>query len=82
MLLVIVFSGLSSKEERKVKVKEGHVLLGFLGSIDANEMDSTNIRNRYTDFLVNEITPDGVVAHLTDDKIPKAAKVITTFVLE
>lgn len=27
--------------------------------------------DRYTDFLVNEIAPDGTVVHLTDDKVPK-----------
>ena len=27
---------------------------------------------RYTDFMVNEITPGGIVVHLTDDSIPKA----------
>lgn len=26
--------------------------------------------DRYTDFQVNEIMPDGTVAHLTDDRAP------------
>ena len=28
------------------------------------------IVHRYTDFLVNEIAPDGSVVHLTDDEAP------------
>ncbi|RDW70150.1 hypothetical protein BP5796_08547 [Coleophoma crateriformis] len=29
------------------------------------------LKQRYTDFLVNEITPEGTVVHLTDDRAPK-----------
>lgn len=34
-------------------------------------MDLANILPRYTDFLVNEITEDGNVVHLTDTSLPK-----------
>lgn len=29
------------------------------------------ISARYTDFIVNEIAPDGTVVHLATDKVPK-----------
>jgi hypothetical protein len=36
---------------------------------------------RYTDFLVNEIAPDGSIVHLTDDAAPKFKDVTKASIL-
>ncbi|KAH8596856.1 pseudouridine synthase [Bisporella sp. PMI_857] len=40
----------------------------------SNQGFQGTLKQRYTDFQVNEITPDGKVVHLTDDSIPKTEK--------
>ncbi|RFU33873.1 hypothetical protein B7463_g2431, partial [Scytalidium lignicola] len=45
-----------------------HGILCFVNS--SNPGFSGVFKHRYTDFLVNEIMPDGTVAHLTNDQAP------------
>ncbi|KAH8821740.1 putative Multisubstrate pseudouridine synthase 7 [Xylogone sp. PMI_703] len=45
-----------------------HGILCFVNS--ENPGFSGVLKQRYTDFLVNEIMPDGTIAHLTDDRAP------------
>ncbi|OWO99807.1 hypothetical protein B2J93_6862 [Marssonina coronariae] len=36
------------------------------------------LKQRYTDFLVNEIEPSGTVVHLTDDQVPTANREVSS----
>ncbi|KAL3427084.1 tRNA pseudouridine synthase d [Phlyctema vagabunda] len=56
-------SGFQPEREAEVGI------LHFVNS--TNPGFSGVLKQRYTDFLVNEIEPDGTVVHLTDDKAPK-----------
>ncbi|TAQ88272.1 hypothetical protein B7494_g3369 [Chlorociboria aeruginascens] len=52
-----------------VAVREEEV--GILHYVNSKNPGFTGVlKHRYTDFLVNEIVPDGTVVHLTTDKAP------------
>ncbi|KAE9374717.1 pseudouridine synthase [Stipitochalara longipes BDJ] len=65
-LLAIVDNGFQPERESQVGV------LCFVNA--SNPGFSGTLKQRYTDFLVNEIMPDGTVVHLTNDKAPPAVK--------
>lgn len=43
----------------------------YVSFVDDTLQLSADCFNRYTDFLVNEVAPDGSVVHLNDDRAPK-----------
>lgn len=50
---------------------EREAQVGIVHFVNTTNVGFTGtLKQRYTDFLVNEIAPDGTVVHLTDDRAP------------